>query len=119
MIICNGYFPNGASKTASLKFKLKYYKAFLNHINYYRDQGYSVIFGGDINVAHQAIDLARPEANKNSIGFLPIERAWLDQVTHEGYIDVFRYLNPYKTDMYTYWDQKFGARDRNVGWRID
>lgn len=118
-VICNGYFPNGGSKTASLEYKLEFYDAFLEFINQYRDQGQQVIFGGDLNVAHTAIDLARPEANKNRIGFLPIERAWVDKLILEEYIDVFRYLNPTKTDVYTYWDLKSRARDRNVGWRID
>ena len=118
-IICNGYFPNGGSKTSNLEYKLEFYEAFLAHINRYRDDGYHVIFGGDLNVAHNPIDLARPEANKKNTGFLPIERAWVDKVIEDGYIDVFRDLNPIKKDAYTYWDMKSRARDRNVGWRID
>ncbi len=118
-VVCNGYFPNGGSKTSNLDYKLAYYQAFLDHVNTYKDQGLSVIFGGDLNVAHTEIDLARPDANKNHTGFLPIERAWVDDVIADGYADVFRLLNPTKTDVYTYWDQKSRARDRNVGWRID
>ncbi len=118
-IILNGYFPNGGSKTSNLDYKLAFYKAFLNHINNFKEAGYSIIFGGDLNVAHHPIDLTRPEQNKNNTGFLPIERAWVDQVIEEGYIDVFRILNPKKAEVYTYWDMKSGARDRNVGWRID
>lgn len=118
-IVCNGYFPNGGSKTASLEYKLSFYDTFLDFIESYRKDGYKVIFGGDLNVAHNAIDLARPEANVKNTGFLPIERAWVDRVIEAGYSDVFRYLNPKKAEVYTYWDMKSRARDRNVGWRID
>lgn len=118
-IIANGYFPNGGSKTAPLEFKLSFYEAFLSFINNWRDQGYQVIFGGDLNVAHTEIDLARPKENVTHTGFLPIERAWVDRVIASGYHDVFRYFNPQKTEVYTYWDQKSRARERNVGWRID
>lgn len=118
-VVLNGYFPNGGSKTASLEYKLEFYEAFLDLINEYRESGKHVIFGGDLNVAHTPIDLARPKANEKNTGFLPIERAWVDRVIESGYVDVFRLLNPTKTDVYTYWDLKSRARDRNVGWRID
>ena len=118
-VICNGYFPNGGSKTSNLDYKLKFYNAFLDHVNAFVEDGYKVIFGGDLNVAHTEIDLARPKANEKNTGFLPIERAWVNKVIQSGYLDVFRTLNPKKTDVYTYWDMKSSARERNVGWRID
>ena len=72
-----------------------------------------------MNTAHEEIDLARPKANENNTGFLPEERAWLDEVVGAGYIDTFRYFYPEKRDMYSYWDMKTRARERNVGWRLD
>lgn len=118
-VVITAYFPNGASKTAPLDYKLDFYDEFLSHCNKLRNEGYSIIFGGDLNVAHEAIDLARPEANKTSIGFLPEERAWIDELIRHGYMDTFRHFNPQKTGVYTYWDLKSGARERNVGWRLD
>jgi len=72
-----------------------------------------------VNVAHEAIDLARPEANAKTTGFLPEERAWMDEVLATGYTDVYRVRNPDRTGAYSYWDMVTHARDRNVGWRID
>lgn len=119
LMIINGYFPNGGAGPARLEYKLRFYDAFLKFINKKRKQGYEIIFTGDINTAHNEIDLARPKANEKNTGFLPIERAWLDKVIKNDYIDTFRHLHPDKKDMYTYWDQKTASRDRNVGWRID
>ncbi|MEX0934735.1 MAG: exodeoxyribonuclease III [Candidatus Paceibacterota bacterium] len=118
-IVVNGYFPNGASDTAPLDYKLEFFDEFLQFIERYRNEGYSIIFGGDINVAHTEIDLARPKANKNHIGFLPEEREWIDAFERHGYIDTFRLKHGQKKDMYTYWDLRTRARDRNVGWRLD
>jgi exodeoxyribonuclease-3 len=92
---------------------------FLNHIEKLRKQGKRVVFCGDINTAHEEIDLARPKENEENTGFLPEERAWLDEVVNAGFVDTFRHFYPTKTGAYTYWDIKSAARDRNVGWRID
>ena len=119
VILINGYYPNGGSGPDRLEYKLKFYDAFLKFINKKRKLGYEIIFTGDVNTAHTAIDLARPKANEENTGFLPIERAWIDSVITNDYIDTFRHLHPDTLDMYTYWDQKTGARARNVGWRID
>jgi exodeoxyribonuclease-3 len=118
-ILINCYFPNGGGGPERLKYKLEFYDAFLKFINKKRKAGYEVIFTGDINTAHNEIDLARPKENEKNTGFLPEERDWLDEVVRNGYLDVFRNLYPNKKDVYTYWDQKTRARDRNVGWRID
>jgi exodeoxyribonuclease III len=118
-VLFNVYFPNGGGGPVRLQYKLDFYDAFLEHIEKVRKEGYSIIFCGDINTAHEAIDLARPKENEEHTGFLPEERAWLDEVVNHGYIDVFRHLYPSKKDAYTYWDMKSGARERNVGWRID
>lgn len=118
-ILINGYYPNGGSGPHRLDYKLKFYKHFLKFVKKLDAGGYEIIFCGDINTAHTAIDLARPKANEENTGFLPIERAWIDDVVSSGFTDVYRNFNPNKLDVYTYWDQKTASRDRNVGWRID
>ena len=117
--IITGYYPNGGSGPHRLTYKLEFYDAFLKFINKLRKNGEHVIFCGDVNTAHNAIDLARPKANEENTGFLPIERAWLDKVVKNDWVDVFRHFYPDQKDVYTYWDQKTSSRERNVGWRID
>ena len=113
------YFPNGGGGPERLAYKLRFYERFLAYVERLRSSGLGVIFVGDVNTAHTAIDLARPKENEANTGFLPVERAWIDRVVERGYVDVFRALNPDATAAYTYWDMKSRARDRNVGWRID
>lgn len=115
----NVYFPNGGGGPERLKFKLEYYDAFLKYLEKVRKTCPNIIFCGDVNTAHEEIDLARPRGNEKNTGFLPIERAWIDKVVNHGYIDTFRALHPDEKEKYTYWDMKTFARDRNVGWRID
>jgi len=112
------YFPNGGGGPERLEYKLRFYDEFLKYIDNLKKKGHHVIFCGDVNTAHEEIDLARPKENEENTGFLPIERAWVSQVVKHGYIDVFRHLNPEKVQ-YTWWDMKTFARERNVGWRID
>jgi exodeoxyribonuclease III len=119
LLLLNIYFPNGGGGPVRLDYKLHYYDHFLEFIENYKKQGYSIVFMGDINTAHEAIDLARPKENEQNTGFLPEERAWMDEVIASGYADVFREMNLDKAGKYTYWDMKTGARERNVGWRID
>ncbi|MDD4803733.1 MAG: exodeoxyribonuclease III [Candidatus Pacebacteria bacterium] len=117
-VLLNGYFPNGGVDPERLKYKLEFYDQFLKFIEKLRKQGKSVIFCGDINTAHNEIDLSRPKENSNHTGFLPIERAWIDKVIEKGYLDTFRLLHLDKIK-YSWWDMKTFARDRNVGWRLD
>lgn len=119
LALVNVYVPNGKSDTAPLPYKLSFYEALLNHLKMLETEYATVIVVGDFNVAHTEIDLARPKENADSIGFLPEERAWIDAYQENGFVDIWRTLNPHKTDIYTYWDQKSRARERNVGWRID
>lgn len=118
-ILVNCYFPNGGGGPERLAYKMEFYDEFLAYVEKLQKTGKHVIFCGDVNTAHEEIDLARPKANEKNTGFLPEERAWLDEVVASGWTDVFRHFNPNKKDMYTYWDMKTRARDRNVGWRID
>jgi len=117
--LLNGYFPNGGQGPDRLKYKLEFYNAFLKFILKLRKNGENIIFCGDVNTAHKAIDLARPKENEENTGFLPIERAWIDKVVKNNFLDTFRVFYPKKIETYTYWDQKTRARDRNVGWRLD
>jgi|TARA_Y100000310_G_scaffold344730_1_gene459117 exodeoxyribonuclease-3 len=118
-VLLNVYFPNGGGGPHRLKYKLDFYDSFLDHIEKLRKDGNSIVFCGDVNTAHEEIDLARPKENEKNTGFLPEERAWIDEVVRVGYIDTFRHLYPDKDGAYSYWDMKTRARDRNVGWRID
>lgn len=117
LITC--YFPNGGGGPHRLEYKMQFYDAFLKHIEKLKKKYTNVVFCGDVNTAHHEIDLARPKANENNTGFLPEERAWMDELENHGWVDIYRHENPDRSDMYTYWDMKTGARDRNVGWRID
>ncbi|MEX0917450.1 MAG: exodeoxyribonuclease III [Candidatus Paceibacterota bacterium] len=118
-VFFNVYFPNGGQGPHRIKYKLEFYDAFLEYIEKLRKKQPYIIFGGDLNTAHEEIDLARPKENEENTGFLPVEREWIDEVIRHGYIDTFRHFYPEKEGAYTYWDLKTRARDRNVGWRID
>lgn len=119
-ILLNVYFPNGGMGPERLEYKLDFYDAFLEHIEDLRAKhGKGVIFFGDINTAHEEIDLAQPERHEMATGFLPEERAWIDEVIARGYVDVFRQFNPNKEQAYTYWDLYTRARESNLGWRLD
>jgi len=116
--LLNVYFPNGKRDLERLDFKMKFYEHFLNYINKLRENGEKVIFCGDVNTAHTEIDLARPGANRQISGFLDVERAWIDKVIKAGYIDTFRKFDK-NGEKYSWWSPRGGARNRNVGWRID
>ncbi|MCH2035708.1 MAG: exodeoxyribonuclease III [Puniceicoccaceae bacterium] len=79
----------------------------------------SVIFCGDLNVAHTEIDLANPKTNRKNAGFTDEERAGFDALLEAGFIDTFRHLSPHATDQYSWWSYRAAARQRNIGWRID
>jgi len=115
----NVYFPNGQSSPERLEYKLAFYDRFLDHINELREQGKSIIVCGDVNTAHTSIDLARPKANEETSGFLPIERAWMDKLIKHNYIDTFRHIKGDEPHHYSWWSYRANARANNVGWRID
>ncbi len=116
--ILNIYFPNGGKSPQAWNDKLKFYDEFLSYINKLHNKGRIVLWAGDVNCAHQEIDIARPKENNGKIGFHPKERAWMTRTIHEGWIDIFRDRNPDKV-VYSWWHLRSGARARNVGWRID
>ncbi len=115
---CNVYFPNGQMGEDRLAYKLGYYDAFLAYAETLRKTK-PVVVCGDFNTAHKPMDLARPKANEETSGFLPVERAWLDRFVDHGYVDTFRLVHGDIPDQYSWWSYRFKARERNVGWRID
>jgi exodeoxyribonuclease III len=117
-VLLNIYFPNGKSSRERLEFKLGFYDAFLRCAKMLMRSKKQLVVCGDVNTAHEEIDLARPKENSKVSGFLPEERAWLDKFEAAGLIDTLREFDP-SPGRYTWWDLKTGARERNVGWRID
>lgn len=117
-ILFNIYFPNGKASEERLAFKMDFYETFLALAKKLKKQGKKIIVCGDINTAHQEIDLARPKENEMISGFLPEERAWIDRFIEAGFIDAFRMFNK-KAGNYTWWSVRTNARKKNVGWRID
>ena len=117
-LLYNIYFPNGQKDDERLQYKLDFYDELLPIINEQVESGNNVVVTGDWNTAHHPIDLARPKQNVNTSGFMPIEREKLDMYVENGWIDTFRLFHP-EGERYSWWTYRFGARERNVGWRID
>ncbi len=117
-LLYNIYFPNGQRDQDRLQYKLDFYDELLPIINDQVESGHNVIVTGDWNTAHHEIDLARPKDNVKNSGFMPIERERLDTYVKNGWEDTFRIFHP-EPDRYSWWTYRFGARARNVGWRID
>lgn len=115
----NIYFPNGQRDEERLQYKLDFYDRFLDYCEKLKKEGKSIIFCGDVNTAHKAIDLKRPKANEETSGFLPIERAWMDKLVDKGYVDTFRHIHGNIEEEYSWWSYRFSARKNNTGWRID
>lgn len=101
-----------------MKYKLDFYQLFLQHVDSLKAKGERLVICGDLNTAHREIDLARPKENAKVSGFLPEERAWVDKFISHGFVDSFRHFTQ-EPNQYTWWDLKTGARQRNVGWRLD
>jgi len=117
-LLYNIYFPNGQKDEIRLQYKLDFYDDLLEILDDQVASGNNVIVAGDWNTAHKEIDLANPKANANYSGFLPVERAQLDTYVNHGYVDSFRLFHD-EPDRYSWWTYRFGARQRNIGWRID
>ncbi|NOZ04450.1 MAG: exodeoxyribonuclease III [FCB group bacterium] len=117
-LLYNIYFPNGQKDRERLDYKLEFYEELLVILDEQVASGVNVVVAGDWNTAHREIDLARPKDNENTSGFLPEERALIDKYIEHGYVDTFRLFHP-EPGRYSWWTYRFGARTRNVGWRID
>jgi len=116
--ILNGYWPNSQAERARLDYKLDYCKTITRIANTLVKEGKNVILCGDMNIAHQAIDLARPKDNENNAGYYIEEREAMTRFLKHGYVDTFRHLHP-EPDQYSWWSYRAQARPRNIGWRID
>jgi exodeoxyribonuclease-3 len=117
--LINAYFPSGTSGEHRQSFKYAWLDEFYVFINKLRKKHPEIILCGDYNIAHKEIDIHDPKGNKNSTGFLPEERAWMDKFYSSGWIDVFRVYHP-EPHRYSWWSQRFPTvRLNNKGWRID
>ena len=114
----NIYFPNGGRELARVPYKLEFYEQLFNLCQELITKGIEIVITGDFNTAHKEIDLKNPKANKNNTGFLVEEREWIDRYIEHGFYDAFRIIYP-KEEKYTWWTYRFGARSKNVGWRLD
>lgn len=113
------YAPSGSSSEERQEAKFRFMKTFMKHLKSLKRRKKEYIICGDWNIAHKEIDLKNWKGNKKNSGFLPEERAWLDNLFDEvGYIDVFREVNQ-KEDQYTWWSNRGQSWTNNVGWRID
>ena len=118
VVVLNGYFPNGQRDHGRVPFKLDYYQRVLECCERWRAAGCHVVACGDWNTAHTPLDLRNDRANKKTTGFLIPEREWVDRFLAAGYVDVWRRLNP-DAEVYTWWSNRVGVREKNIGWRID
>lgn len=117
--LINAYFPSGTSGDIRQDFKYKWLDEFFNYLNELKKTHPKLILLGDYNIAHKEIDIHDPKGNKNSSGFLPEERAWMDKFLANGWIDIFRQFHP-EPHRYSWWSQRFPTvRINNKGWRID
>ena len=121
LAVANVYFPKGSGTerdNSRVPYKLAFYAAVFARLARLRRGGRRVLAMGDFNTAHHEIDLARPRENRGTSGFLPEERAELDRWEKAGWVDTFRRFEQ-GPGHYSWWSQRQGARERNVGWRID
>ena len=116
--LVNAYFPSGTSGEDRQGYKYQWLEEFFEYVNTVRKERPNLIICGDYNICHQAIDIHDPVRNKNYTGFLPDERAWMDKLFGNGFVDSFRHFNK-DPHQYTWWSQFAGARANNKGWRID
>jgi len=112
------YTPNSQSELARLSYRMEWEDAFLKYLDDLK-QKKSVICCGDLNVAHQEIDLKNPKANHKNAGFSDEEREKFSVLLSHGYVDTFRHFYPDMEQIYSWWSYRFKAREKNAGWRID
>lgn len=115
----NIYFPNGGSGEERHYFKQTFLKNLNAHLEFELKRGKEIIVVGDYNVAHKDEDVYSPVMLANESGFLPEEREWFTQFLNLGFVDTYRYLNPEKKRIFSWWSYKEMARMKNNGWRID
>jgi exodeoxyribonuclease-3 len=114
----SAYFPSGTTGDVRQDFKYQFLDDIYGYSQDLIQKFPNLIMSGDYNICHKPIDIHNPISNKNSSGFLPEERAWMDKFTSSGFEDSFRLFNP-NPHQYTWWSFRAGSRAKNLGWRID
>lgn len=112
------YMPSGTTGAIRQTYKYEWLDDFYNYIIDLKQKSPNLIICGDYNICHKEIDIHNPTRNLNTSGFLPEERAWMDKFAGSGFIDTFRFFNK-EPHNYTWWSTRSGAREKNLGWRID
>lgn len=112
------YTPNSQDGLKRLDYRMEWEKAFLSYLKKLEEKK-PIIFAGDLNVAHEEIDLKNPKTNRKNAGFTDEERAAFSNLLDHGFVDTFRYFYPDQKEMYSWWSYRFHAREKNAGWRID
>ncbi len=112
------YVPNSQNELARLSYRMEWEDDFRNYVKKLNEKK-PVVMCGDLNVAHQEIDLKNPKTNHNNAGFTDEERGKMTELLASGMVDTFRYKYPDMTDIYSWWSYRFRAREKNAGWRID
>ncbi|MDM8128143.1 exodeoxyribonuclease III, partial [Paraclostridium benzoelyticum] len=112
------YTPNSQQGLKRLDYRMKWEDDFRDYLNRL-DEVKPVIMCGDLNVAHADIDLKNPKTNRKNAGFTDDERNKFTDFLNSGFIDTYRYFNPDKEGVYSWWSYRFNARNNNAGWRID
>lgn len=110
------YTPNSQNELKRLSYRMKWEDDFLTYLE---SLDKPIILCGDLNVAHQEIDLKNPKSNRKNVGFSDEEREKMTQLLNHGFIDTYRYLYPLQEGVYSWWSYRFKAREKNAGWRID
>jgi exodeoxyribonuclease III len=116
--LINAYFPSGTSGELRQSYKYQLLDEFLDYVNRVKKEQTHLVICGDYNICHKAIDIHDPVSNKNSSGYLPEERAWMDKWFTSGMVDAFRVFNENPHE-YSWWSLRAASRERNKGWRID
>nr|WP_246141577.1 exodeoxyribonuclease III [Phaeodactylibacter luteus] len=118
LTLLNCYFPSGTTGGVRQDFKMDFLKDFMEWVKELKASRPKMIVVGDYNIAHTPMDIHDPVRNKNTSGFLPEEREWMDEWLSLGFTDAFRHLNP-SLEQYSWWTYRANARANNKGWRID
>lgn len=116
MVTC--YTPNSQNELARLDYRMKWEDDFRNYLLSLKSKK-AVIITGDLNVAHEEIDIKNPKTNRRNAGFTDEERQKMTQLLEAGFVDTFRYFYPEQKEIYSWWSYRFKAREKNAGWRID